>query len=204
MIIPMIFALTMSQAARGYAAHYCGDNVAKSMGRLTFDPIKHIDVLGTLVIPIILYSFSSFFFGWAKPMPFDYSRCKNPRQAERIIALAGPLANFVWLIIWALLSNIALFLPSDMQVNFFKMCNYGMSFNAFFMIFMLLPLPGFDGGSIINSFLPYNYSRKFMSIAPYSFYIVLLLIILNVITVVIYPIYQLLMRFGTLFMFALT
>ena len=180
--LPVIFAITLHEAAHAYAAKYFGDLTAYSQGRMSLNPIRHIDPIGTILIPLALALLSSpFIFGYAKPVPVDFSRLRNPKKQMAWVALAGPAANLVMAFLWMLL----FFVLQSVGVNevfFFEMAEAGVKSNLILFAFNLFPLPPLDGGRIVTSILPNQYAFRFARIEPYGFFIVLGLMMLNLLS----------------------
>lgn len=178
--LPIVFAITLHEAAHAYAAKYFGDTTAYAQGRMSLNPIKHIDPIGTLLIPIVLYFVGSpFLFGYAKPVPVNFGNLRNPKKQMAWVALAGPAANLVMALMWLLFA----ILLSAMQVNeafFFKMAQAGVLTNLVIFAFNLFPVPPLDGGRIVTSILPHRYAYKFARLEPYGFFIVLGMMFLHV------------------------
>jgi Zn-dependent protease len=176
--LPVLFAITLHEAAHAYAAKYFGDPTAYQAGRMSMNPIKHIDPLGTLVIPVLMYMFTPFVFGYAKPVPIDFNRLRNPKRQMAWVALAGPAANFVMALGWMIL---ALFINAVGGAEFFiKMAKAGILVNILVFAFNLVPIPPLDGGRILTSILPDALAYKFARIEPYGFFIVLALLYFNI------------------------
>lgn len=180
--LPILFAITLHEAAHAYAARYFGDNTAWALGRMSLNPIKHVDLFGTIIIPILLFLMRSpFLFGWAKPVPVDFSRLRNPKKQMAFVALAGPLANLVmglgWLILLVLLRAWG-----DADAFFLSMARAGVQINLVIFAFNLIPLPPLDGGRIMTSLLPTRYAIEFAKLEPYGFFIVLGLAFLGVLS----------------------
>ncbi len=184
MALPLIFALTVVVGARALVADRMGDHSARAQGRLTLNPTPHIDLIGTVFVPlaVLLASQGRFIFGWPKPLPLQLNACKKPRLAQRYVSLAGIVTHLAMAIAWALLINLAALLPKQYAVALVQMCSYGVMFNGFFLFFNLLPLPPFDMGYLIDSFLGYKAHSKYMTVEPYSFWIVLLLLLTGVLS----------------------
>ena len=178
--LPVLFAITLNEAAHGYAARHFGDNTAWMMGRVTLNPVPHIDWLGTLVMPLALYFATSgaMLFGYAKPVPVDFSRLRNPKKQMAWVALAGPLANLLMAFLW-MLSYFVLQSVGINEVFFLEMAEAGVKINLILFAFNLFPLPPLDGGRIVTSILPNRYAFRFARIEPYGFFIVLGLMMLN-------------------------
>ena len=179
--IPVVFAITVHEAAHGYAARYFGDNTAWAMGRVTLNPIKHIDPVGTILMPLMLYfaTAGTFLFGYAKPVPVRFGNLRNPKRHMVWVALAGPGANLAQAIAWG-----ALFLILQgvgvTEYFFLKMCEAGVLVNAAMFVFNLFPLPPLDGGRILVGLLPYRQAELVSRIEPWGFFIVMALIIARV------------------------
>jgi len=179
--LPVIFAITLYEAARGYTARYFGDTTAKAQGRLSFNPVVHIDPMGTLVIPVVLYLVTqgAFLFGYAKPMPLNYSMLRDPKKNLKWIALSGPAVNLLMGFAWMLLS-ILLVALSVKEPFFKKMATAGVLTNLAMFAFHLLPIPPLAGGQIILSLLPHAQAYKYAKIEPYCFFILIGLALLHV------------------------
>ena len=180
--IPVIFAITMHEAAHGYAAKYFGDRTAYLLGRVTLNPLPHIHWLGTLVLPLLLYFSTSgaLLFGFAKPVPVDFGNLRNPKRDMVWVALAGPASNLVQAIVWALLFVVY----TDFGVSekfFLAMCKAGVLSNVVMFAFNLFPLPPLDGGRIVVGLLPWKQAYQFSRVEPYGFYIVMALVITGVV-----------------------
>ena len=179
--IPVVFAITVHEAAHGYAARHFGDNTAWAMGRVTLNPIKHIDPVGTILMPLMLYfvTAGTFLFGYAKPVPVRFGNLRNPKRHMVWVALAGPGANLVQAIAWGALFLILQGLGVT-EYFFLKMCEAGLLVNAAMFVFNLFPLPPLDGGRILVGLLPYRQAELVSRIEPWGFFIVMALIIARV------------------------
>ena len=180
--IPVIFAITLHEAAHGYAAKYFGDNTAYMMGRVTLNPFPHIHLVGTILLPLLLYLSTSgaLLFGFAKPVPVDFGNLRHPKRDMLWVALAGPASNLVQAIVWALLYVVY----TDFGVSekfFLAMCKAGVLSNVVMFAFNLFPLPPLDGGRIVVGLLPWKQAYQFSRIEPYGFYIVMALVITGVV-----------------------
>ena len=180
--LPVLFAITLHEAAHAYAAKFFGDNTAYSMGRMSLNPIRHIDPFGTILIPVMLYFATSgaFLFGYAKPVPISYGHLRRPRRDSAWVALAGPGANFIMALIWTLVIY-ALAIGGVREEFFMLMAKAGVLTNLVMFAFNLFPIPPLDGGRILTSLLPPRYAYKFAQIEPYGFFIVMALVLLKVI-----------------------
>ena len=178
--LPVIFAITLHEAAHGYAAKYFGDTTAFSQGRVSLNPLVHIDPFGTIIIPAVLYvaTGGAFLFGYAKPVPINFSRLKNPKRDMAWVALAGPGANFVMAFFW-LLFGVVLQAANIEEIFFIKMANAGVLTNLVMLAFNLFPIPPLDGGRILVSLLPNKLAYKFAQIEPYGFFIVMGLVMIH-------------------------
>ena len=196
-IIPVLLAITAHEAAHGYAAKHFGDKTAYFLGRITLNPIKHIDPVGTVVIPGMLLLLSApFLFGWAKPVPVNFSNLNNPKKDMMWVALAGPASNLVMAIIWAII--LGLFKSSGASYALFVigMAQVGIMINLVLMLLNLLPIPPLDGGRMAVSLLPSPWSYKLASIERYGMFILIFLIVSGLLSAILLP----LLRFfqGTL------
>ena len=180
--IPVIFAITLHEAAHGYAAKHFGDNTAYMMGRVTLNPFPHIHLVGTILLPLLLYfsTNGALLFGFAKPVPVDFGNLRHPKRDMVWVALAGPASNLVQAIVWALLYVVY----TDFGVSekfFLAMCKAGVLSNVVMFAFNLFPLPPLDGGRIVVGLLPWKQAYQFSRIEPYGFYIVMALVITGVV-----------------------
>ena len=178
--LPIVFAITLHEAAHAYAAKYFGDTTAYAQGRMSMNPLKHIDPIGTLLIPIVLYFVGSpFLFGYAKPVPVNFGNLRNPKKQMAFVALAGPLANLVMALMWLVLI-IFLHAFNSGEEFFMRMAQAGVLTNLVIFAFNLFPVPPLDGGRIMTSILPHKYAYKFAQLEPSGFFIVLALMFLKV------------------------
>jgi len=180
--IPVIFAITLHEAAHGYAAKYFGDSTAYMMGRVTLNPFSHIHLVGTILLPLLLYfsTNGALLFGFAKPVPVDFGNLRHPKRDMVWVALAGPASNLVQAIVWALLYVVY----TDFGVSekfFLAMCKAGVLSNVVMFAFNLFPLPPLDGGRIVVGLLPWKQAYQFSRVEPYGFYIVMALVITGVV-----------------------
>ena len=180
--LPVLFSITVHEAAHGYAARHFGDNTAYMLGRCTLNPLKHIDPVGTILMPLLLYFATSgaFLFGYAKPVPVQFGRLRNPKRDMVWVALAGPTSNFVqaifWAILWVLLPGLGVEEPF-----FVEMAQAGVLVNLVMWAFNLFPLPPLDGGRILVGLLPWKQAHFVARIEPWGFFIVMGLVIAGVV-----------------------
>lgn len=180
--LPVLFAITIHEAAHGYAARHFGDNTAWMLGRITLNPLKHIDPVGTILMPLMLYFATSgaFLFGYAKPVPVNFGNLRNPKRDMIWVALAGPASNFAQAIAWAL----ALVLMTAMGVDepfFIKMAQAGALVNLVMWAFNLFPLPPLDGGRILVGILPWKQAQWVSRIEPWGFFVVMALVLAGIV-----------------------
>ncbi|PHS30994.1 MAG: site-2 protease family protein [Methylophaga sp.] len=188
--IPVIFAITVHEVAHGWVAMKLGDRTAQMMGRLTLNPIKHIDPIGTILVPGMLLMMGGFMFGWAKPVPVTYQNLNNPKSDMAWVALAGPASNLVMAVIWALVAKIGLSLITSGTAIGEPMLYMGVAgvlINTMLMMLNLLPLPPLDGGRILVSLLPGPLAWQVGRIEPYGFFILVGLIYFGILSMILWP-----------------
>ena len=191
--LPVIFAITLHEAAHGYVAKHFGDMTAYMEGRVSLNPLRHIDPFGTVALPLILLGLTKLvgggiIFGWAKPVPVNFANLRHPKRDMLWVAAAGPLSNFVMALIWALLVKIGLSLPENyIGLPFALMGAAGVFFNITIMVLNLVPLPPLDGGRILVSLLPQRMAWRFARIEPYGFMILILLLLTGVLGTMLWP-----------------
>jgi Zn-dependent protease len=184
--LPVLFAITLHEAAHAYAAKYFGDNTAYAAGRMSLNPLSHIDPFGTIVIPVLLYLSTGFVFGYAKPVPIDFARLRNPKRDMAWVALAGPGANFIMALLWTIFAALLVFFQVD-EVFPHKVAQAGLLTNLLMFAFNLVPIPPLDGGRVLTALLPNKWAYQFARIEPYGFFIVLALIFLKVLNFWVVP-----------------
>ncbi|RBL80944.1 site-2 protease family protein [Streptomyces cavourensis] len=191
--IPVIFAITLHEAAHGYVARMFGDPTAYQAGRVSLNPARHIDPVGTLLVPVVILLMSKLMgspgmlFGWAKPVPVDFGRLRRPKKDMLWVALAGPAANLLMAILWVF--SLRLFLESGMQETFwYEMAMAGVQVNLVLMALNLLPIPPLDGGRIVFSLLPNRLAWQYSKIEPYGLVIVVVLLVTDVLWILMRPI----------------
>lgn len=186
-LIPLIFAVTVHEVAHGWTAKQFGDMTAKQAGRLTLNPLSHIDPFGTIILPLILFLTSPFVFGSAKPVPVNASRLRNPKLDMAIVALAGPAVNILMATGWALLAMLQAFVFTRSNLDsqwLYSMAIFGIRINLLLAIFNMLPIPPLDGGRVLRGVLPEGAARVLDRIEPFGFFIVIGLIVLEYLQVV--------------------
>ena len=191
--LPVIFAITLHEAAHGYVAKHFGDMTAYMEGRVSLNPLRHIDPFGTVALPLILLGLTKLvgggiIFGWAKPVPVNFANLRHPKRDMLWVAAAGPISNFVMALIWALLVKIGLSLPQNyFALPLALMGAAGVFFNIIIMVLNLVPLPPLDGGRILVSLLPRRVAWRVARIEPYGFLILILLLFSGVLGYVLWP-----------------
>jgi Zn-dependent protease len=179
--LPVLLAITVHEAAHGYAARHFGDNTAYMLGRITLNPMKHIDPIGTVLMPLLLiFAGSPFLFGYAKPVPVRFGNLRNPKRDMVWVALAGPMSNLVMALAWGILLYFMLGAGVDEEF-FLKMAKGGILVNTVMFAFNLFPIPPLDGGRILVGLLPYKYAELVSRVEPWGFFIVMGLVIAGII-----------------------
>jgi Zn-dependent protease len=186
--LPIVLAITLHEAAHGYVAKHFGDSTAYVQGRVSLNPVRHIDPVGTVLLPLLTLVLGGILFGWAKPVPVDYSALRHPKQDMLWVALAGPGANLFMAFFWACVIRLGMGLPeSDLARPMILMGEAGIRINVILMVLNLLPLPPLDGGRVAVSLLPPRMAHRFAQIEPYGFMILLLLLVTGMLGAIIGP-----------------
>lgn len=185
--LPVIFAITVHEAAHGYAARYFGDMTAHFAGRITLNPVRHIDPFGTILVPALMMMVGGILFGWAKPVPVDFSRLRNPKRDMLWVAAAGPASNLVMAILWVFVLKFSGGLPSYIGVPLELMAQAGVMINVVLMVLNLLPLPPLDGGRIAVSLLPHDLAYRYAKVERYGFIILIVLLFTGVLSRILEP-----------------
>ncbi|MBK6007994.1 site-2 protease family protein [Ramlibacter ginsenosidimutans] len=181
--LPVLFAITIHEAAHGYVARHFGDNTAAALGRVTLNPIKHIDPVGTILMPLMLYfaTHGAFLFGYAKPVPVNFGRLRHPKRDSVWVALAGPVSNFIQAILWAVVFTVLV--GFGLTERFFlEMAKAGVLVNLVMWAFNLFPLPPLDGGRVLTGLLPPRQAIAFSRVEPWGFFIVMALVVAGVVS----------------------
>lgn len=175
-VLPVLFAITVHEVAHGWVAKKLGDRTAQMMGRLTLNPLKHIDPVGTVLVPGFLLLVGGFVFGWAKPVPITWENLHHPRRDVALVAIAGPISNFIMAIFWALVMKVGFMYSPSVDSQFFYlvlMGSAGITINLILMVLNLLPILPLDGGRVLSALLPGRLSYKFAKLEPYGLFIIL-------------------------------
>lgn len=188
--LPVLFAITVHEVAHGWVAKQLGDPTALMLGRLTLNPLKHIDPIGTVLVPLILIVAGGVIFGWAKPVPITAENLRHPKRDMALVAAAGPVSNLVMAFIWALIMKLALILPDSLMalaLPLTYMGGAGITINVLLMVLNLLPVPPLDGSRVVAGFLPDPLAWKFSRIEHYGLIILLLLMVSGLLGKVMWP-----------------
>ncbi len=186
--IPVLFAITLHEAAHGYVARYFGDMTAYQQGRISLNPARHIDPVGTILLPLLTLWMGGILFGWAKPVPVNFNALRNPKKDMLWVALAGPAANLFMVLCWALILKIALTFPENYYaVPLVAMAKIGININVILMVLNMLPLPPLDGGRIAISMLPHRLAYQLARVEPYGMFILIFLAITSVLFWILKP-----------------
>jgi Zn-dependent protease len=194
--LPLIFAITLHEVAHGWVASWFGDQTARLSGRLTINPLKHIDLIGTIIVPLMMLMTTNFIFGWAKPVPVDARNLRKPRLDMAFVALAGPIANLLMALGWGFILKLSVWVENQGYVWLGTPLGYmsvaGIMINVVLGALNLIPLPPLDGGKVISSLLPRRWAYYYDLIEPYGFFILIILLLTNLLGVIMGPLVQLL------------
>ena len=178
--LPVLFAITLHEAAHGYVARHFGDLTAYQAGRISLNPLRHIDPIGTVLVPLVMFMTAGFLFGWAKPVPVNFGNLRRPKQDMLWVAIAGPASNLFMAILWIMVAKLALGTSGGTTADWFlEMSKAGIKINVVLMVLNLIPLPPLDGGRVAVSLLPHPYSYRFAKIEPYGMFILIGLLLLE-------------------------
>lgn len=187
--LPVFLAITVHEAAHGWVAYHLGDDTAHRAGRITLNPLKHIDPIGTVLLPLILVAFSNFIFGWAKPVPVNFRQLFHPRRDSALVSLAGPLANLFMAIFWVMIAQIdATLMNNEVTLIIALMAWAGISINAALMVLNLLPILPLDGGRILQSLLPPKLAVHFARLEPLGLTLLLILLVTGILDQLLLPV----------------
>jgi Zn-dependent protease len=186
--LPVVFAITLHEAAHGYVAKHYGDTTAYMLGRVSLNPLRHIDPIGTILVPLLTLFFGGILFGWAKPVPVNFNRLRNPKKDMLWVALAGPGANLVMALGWAVVMKLANMMPdSALSLPMSLMGMAGININAVLMVLNLLPLPPLDGGRIAVSLLPHRLAHAYAKLEPYGMVLLVVLLFSGALGAILWP-----------------
>ncbi|MFA7241280.1 MAG: site-2 protease family protein [Sulfuricellaceae bacterium] len=190
--LPVIFAITLHEAAHGYAARHFGDSTAYMLGRISLNPLRHIDPIGTVIVPLLTLWVGGILFGWAKPVPVNFGNLRQPKKDMLWVAAAGPASNLAMACGWALVLKLSTLMPeSSLSLPMALMGKAGVDINAVLLVLNLLPLPPLDGGRIAVSLLPNNLAWRFAGLERYGFVILIALLFLGVLNSILWPLISL-------------
>ena len=190
-VLPVLLAVSLHEAAHAWMADKKGDPTSRMMGRLTFNPIKHVDPIGTILVPTLMILFTGFAFGWAKPVPVDARNLKDPKKDMMWVAMAGPMSNFIMAVLWAIFLHISvMFADSRSAISLFLLLMpvAGITINVILGVLNLLPIPPLDGGRIMAGLLSPQASLKYSKIEPYGFFIIIALMLTGLLSYIIFPV----------------
>ena len=188
--VPVVFAITVHEVAHGWVASQLGDQTARLLGRLTLNPLKHVDVIGTVILPLLLLSIGGFMFGWAKPVPVDWRNLRRPRRDMALVAAAGPGANLVMLLLWGLFGRYLVMQQGawgDAVTPWFYMVGVGITINIALIVLNLLPLPPLDGSRIVAALLPPRQAAQYNRLERWGILILLVLLATGILNRIMLP-----------------
>ena len=194
--IPVLFAITLHEAAHGYVARHFGDMTAHQAGRISLNPLRHIDPVGTILLPLLTLWVGGILFGWAKPVPVNFAALRRPKKDMLWVAIAGPASNLVMAMAWAMIYKLGWFFPGNYFAEpLMGMADWGIKINVVLMVLNLLPLPPLDGGRVAVSLLPHRQAFQLAKIEPYGMFILIFLAITPVLSWVLSPLIKLVYKF---------
>jgi len=188
--LPIIFAITVHEAAHGYAAKHFGDLTAYNQNRISLNPLRHIDPIGTIILPALTVLLGGVLFGWAKPVPVNFMNLRHPKKDMLWVAAAGPFSNLIMAIFWTILFGRSAYFPESMSLFVQQMGIAGISINLSLMVLNLIPLPPLDGGRIAVSLLPSHLAYKYAQVERYGFLILIILLMTHILDLIIFPLIQ--------------
>ena len=195
----MLFAITLHEAAHGYVAKHFGDMTASQAGRISLNPLRHIDPVGTILLPLLTFAMGGILFGWAKPVPVNFAALRNPKKDMLWVAIAGPASNLAMASGWALLYKMGLTFPENYFADpLLSMAKIGMVINVVLMVLNLLPLPPLDGGRVAVSLLPHRQAFQLAKIEPYGMLILIFLAVTPILSFILSPIIGLVFKLLTM------
>lgn len=190
--LPILFAITLHEAAHGYVARHFGDMTAYQQGRISLNPLRHIDPVGTILLPLVTLLLGGVLFGWAKPVPVNFGALRHPKQDMLWVALAGPAANLVMALGWAFVYKLGWWFPDNYFAEpLLEMAGKGLEINIVLMVLNLLPLPPLDGGRVAVSLLPYRLAYQLSRIEPYGMFILIFLVVTQLLGFILFPLVRL-------------
>lgn len=192
-VLPVLFAITVHEVAHGWVASKLGDKTALMLGRLTLNPIKHIDLVGTIIVPAVLLFLGGFIFGWAKPVPVTWQNLNHPKRDMALVAIAGPISNLIMALLWAGVAKLGTILFMDgfswaLAIRY--MGSAGILINLMLMYLNVIPIPPLDGSRVVSSLLPNRMAAKYDRIEPFGFFILLALLALGALGFILIPLVQ--------------
>ena len=193
--LPVLFAITLHEAAHGYVARHFGDPTADKAGRISLNPLRHIDPVGTILLPLLTFAMGGILFGWAKPVPVNFAALRNPKKDMLWVAIAGPASNLVMAMGWTMIYKLGLMFPENYFADpLLGMAKIGMIINVVLMVLNLLPLPPLDGGRVAVSLLPHRQAFQLSKVEPYGMFILIFLAVTPVLSWILSPIIALVFK----------